>query len=491
MAGSGHTTTYGGLDAGSNQLARLLRQRGLGTGDHVAILMENNAAFLTVAWGPQRSGLYYTAVDAHLTAPEVEYVLDDSGASALVTSYERRHVVGPLLERMPGVRTRLMVGGTIEGFEPYEAVVGSLPTTPLPGMVEGSDLLYSSGTTGRPKGVVSPLAMSPVGTPTRATLRLRSLYGLGPEGTFLSAGPLHHAGPLRFALAAQRIGCTVVVMERFDPVELLRAIERHGVTHVLLVPTMFVRLLRLAPEVRRRFDLSGLECAIHFAAPCPPAVKEQMIEWWGPIVHEFYSATEAHGFTSCDSEEWLRHRGTVGRPHLCRAHVVGEDGRELGAGQVGVVYFESDTRFEYHNDAEKTRAARNEQGWTTVGDLGFLDTEGYLYLTGRLAHTVICGGVNVHPQETENVLVGHPSVMDAAVFGVPDEEMGERVEAVVQPVDMAEAGPGLERELLSYCRAQLAPYKCPRLIHFEPELPRRPTGKLPKGLLQERFARPS
>jgi long-chain acyl-CoA synthetase len=487
MAGSGEVVTYRALDEGANQLAHLLRDRGLGVGDNLAVLMENNAAILTVAWGPQRSGLYYTAINDRLTPAEVELIVNDCGARALVASYDRRHVAAHLVGTTPAVHTRLMVGGTVPGFEPYEQAVAAMPTEAVPDAVEGLDFLYSSGTTGRPRGVRIPLAMNPVGTPTSATLILNRLYGLGPDGVYLCPAPLHHAGPLRFTMAAHRIGATAVVMERFDPVEMLRAVERHRVTHVLMVPTMFVRLLKLAEEERRRFDLSSLECAIHFAAPCPVPVKERMIEWWGPIVHEFYSATEANGFTTCSSEEWLAHRGTVGRPLMCKAHILDDDGRELGPGEVGVVWFESEQVYEYHNDPDKTAACRNERGWTTLGDIGYLDADGYLYLTDRQAFTIISGGENVYPRETEDVLVTHPKVMDAAVFGVPNDELGEEVKAVVQPVDPAQSGPALAEELIAFCRQHLAPFKCPRSVDFEPELPRHPTGKLYKRLLRDRY----
>ena len=487
VAETGETLAYAELDTRSKQLGQLLRSRGVTVGDDVAILMENNVSYLPVAWGPQRSGLYYTAVSDRLTAPEAEYVVNDCGAQALIASYAQRRVAAHLLDTTPNVHTRLMVGGTIEGYDAYEDAIAAMPPELLPDAVEGLDLLYSSGTTGRPRGVRNLLPMAPLGTPTSATMLLHRLYGLDADGVFLSPAPLHHAGPLRFSMAAQRLGATVVVMERFDPLELLRAIEAYRVTHALLVPTMFVRMLKLPEHERRRFDLSSLRAAIHFAAPCAVPVKEQMIEWWGPIVHEFYSATEANGFTSCNSEEWLGHRGTVGRPLMCTAHIVDDAGTELGPGEVGTVWFESEADFEYHNDPEKTSAGRDERGWTTLGDVGYLDADGFLYLTDRKAFTIVSGGENVYPQEAENVLVTHPEVMDAAVFGVPNEDLGEEVKAVVQPVDHTRAGPALEQDLIAYCRERLAPFKCPRSVDFELELPRHPTGKLYKRLLRDRY----
>ncbi|MEO7836467.1 MAG: AMP-binding protein, partial [Acidimicrobiales bacterium] len=331
----------------------------------------------------------------------------------------------------------------------------------------------------------------PVGTPDFDSLvRLAvPLYGMGETSVLLSPAPLYHAAPLRFAIANSRLGGTTMVMDHFDPLAFLRLIEEHGVTHALLVPTMLVRLLKLPDEQRLRHDLSSLSCVVHGAAPCPVPVKERIIDWLGPIVHEYYSATEANGFTACNSAEWLAHKGTVGRPLLCEAHILGESGEELAAGEQGTIWFDSGTRFEYHNDAETTRSTRNEKGWTTLGDIGYLDDDGYLYLTDRKAYLIITGGVNVYPQEAEDVLLTHPKVMDAAVFGVPHEELGEEIKAVVQPTDMGDAGADLEQELMAWCRQRLAGFKCPRSVDFEAELPRHATGKLYKRVLRDRYRR--
>ena len=490
MARSGVTVTYGQLDAGSNRLARLLRARGLRPGDSMALWMENNATYLEAAWAPQRSGLYYTPISSRLTAGEVAYILEDCGARALVTSYDRHQVAAEVVDRVPGLHTRLMVGGVIDGFEAYEEAVGAESSEPLPEPLEGRSMLYSSGTTGRPKGVKKELGRVPLGTKGfDSVLGLgTALYGYAPDMVFLSPAPLYHAAPLWFTMAVQRVGGTAVVMEHFDPVEFLALVERHRVTHTLVVPTMFVRLMKLREADRTRFDLSSLRYCIHGAAPCPTEVKEEIIRWWGPIVHEYYAGTEANGFVACNSEEWLAHRGTVGRslggPTL---HILGPDGEELPAGEVGTVYFAGGPDFEYHNDPGKTRAAYDTKGRTTLGDVGYVDRDGYLYLTDRAAYTIISGGVNVYPQEAEDVLLTHPKVMDAAVFGVPDEDLGEVAKAVVQPVDPADAGAALEAELLAWCRARLASYKCPRSVEFEAELPRHPTGKLYKRLLRDRY----
>jgi acyl-CoA synthetase (AMP-forming)/AMP-acid ligase II len=316
---------------------------------------------------------------------------------------------------------------------------------------------------------------------------MAGLYGASADSIYLSPAPNYHAAPLRFIMSMLRLGATCVVMEKFDAIQALQLIERHRVTHSQWVPTMFVRMMKLSEEERARFDVSSLTCAIHAAAPCPVPIKQQLIEWWGPIVHEYYAGTEANGFTAINSEEWLAHKGSVGRPLRGEVHIVGEDGSELPLGEPGAIYFGGGGTFEYHNDPEKTAQSYNEQGWSTLGDIGYLDEEGYLYLTDRTANMIISGGVNIYPQEAENLLVTHPKVVDAAVFGVPNPDFGEEVKAVVQLAPGCEAGPELERELITYCEAQLARLKCPRSIDFERELPRHPNGKLYKRLLKQRY----
>jgi long-chain acyl-CoA synthetase len=489
MAGGGEVVTYKQLDERSNQLAHLFRDRGLKKGDAIAVYMENNSRYHEVLWAAQRSGLYYTAISYRLTAPEVEYIVADCGARVFVTSYDQRDEAGALIagDMIPGVHTRLMINGTVDGYESYEEVVGAQPTTPIDDETEGRDMLYSSGTTGRPKGIRVPIPDSPMGTPDGVTVLSQALYGVTADSVYLSPAPLYHSAPLRFTMAAQRLGATVVVMEHFDPMEYLRLIEKHKVTYSQVVPTMFVRMLKLPKEEREKPDTSSLQLVIHAAAPCPIPVKEQMIEWWGPVLFEYYAGTEGNGFVCCNSEEWLAHKGTVGKAILGTVHIMDEDGNEQPTGESGTIYFEGGSEFEYHNDPEKTKGSRNDKGWSTLGDIGYLDDEGYLYLTDRKAFMIISGGVNIYPQEAENVLTMHPKVMDVAVFGVPNEDFGEEVKAVVQPADMADAGPALERELIEFCREHLADVKCPRTVDFEAELPRHPTGKLYKRLLKDRY----
>jgi acyl-CoA synthetase (AMP-forming)/AMP-acid ligase II len=487
MAATGKAVTYRELDDRSNQLAQLLWRNGLRPGDGLAVCMENNEWYFPVVWAGARSGLYYTAVSSRLTAAEVEYIVDDCGAQAVVLSYDKRDVAAELTDRLPKVHTRLMVGGTIPGWDSYEDVVGAMPAEPLAEELSGTDMLYSSGTTGRPKGVRPPLPRQPVDTPHPIAALGSLLYGFTPDTVYLSPAPLYHAAPLRFTMGVHRIGGTVIVMEHFDPEEFLQLVERYHVTQTQVVPTMFVRMLKLPDEVRARYDVSSLRAVIHAAAPCPIPVKEQMIGWWGPVIHEYYAGTEGNGFVAINSEEWMTHKGSVGRPLVGRLHIVDDNGEELPPGEPGTIYFEGGATFEYHNDPEKTAASRHPQGWSTLGDIGYVDEEGYLYLTDRKANMIISGGVNIYPQEAENVLTMHPKVVDVAVFGIPNDDFGEEVKAVVQPVDMVDAGPALERELIAYCKEHLAAFKCPRSVDFAAELPRHPTGKLYKRLLRDPY----
>jgi len=487
MAGSGETVTYGQLEERSNRIAQMFRARGLKAGDHIAIFLENHPRFFEICWAAQRSGLIYTAVSSRLTAAEVDYIVGDCGASLLVTSRYLETPAAELASSMPGVATRLMVDGTIAGYEPFEATVGQYPATRIADEVAGQDMLYSSGTTGRPKGVMTPQAMDAIDATSPLFSLTQQVYGVDANAVYLSPAPLYHAAPLRFNMTIMRVGGTCVIMEHFDAEDYLRLVEKFKATHTQLVPTMFVRMLKLPQEVRRRYDVSSLTCAIHAAAPCPVQVKEQMMAWWGPVLHEYYGGTEGNGLTMVGPRDWLTHKGTVGRAVVGKIRIVGEDGEELPVGEPGTVYFAEGREFAYHNDAKKTAESRNTRGWSTLGDVGYVDADGFLYLTDRKAFMIISGGVNIYPQEAENVLISHPQVVDVAVFGVPNEDFGEEVKAVVQPRDMGEAGPALAEDLIAYCKQHLSPVKCPRSVDFEAELPRHPTGKLYKRLLRDRY----
>ncbi|MEA3019221.1 MAG: long-chain acyl-CoA synthetase [Actinomycetota bacterium] len=490
MGGSGEVVTYRELDERSNRLAHVFRAAGLQRGDAIALMMENHPRYFEILWAAQRAGLYYTAMSSRLTQSEAEYIVNDCGAKAFITSHYKRDVAEQLIAGTPDVQVRLMLDGTIDGYESYEDAVAAQPSTPIDDESEGIDMLYSSGTTGRPKGVRLNLPEGAMGQPLGVAGLGLALYSFNPDMVYLSPAPLYHAAPLRFSMAVQRVGGTVVVMESFDPVDFLRLVEERKVTHTQVVPTRFVRMLKLPEGDRLKWDVSSLQVVIHAAAPCPIPVKEQMIEWWGPKIMEYYAGTEGNGFCAITSEEWLTHRGSVGRALLGEIHIVGEDGEEVaGPRQEGTIYFASGAPFEYHNDPEKTASSRDPKGrgWSTLGDVGYVDEEGYLYLTDRKAYMIISGGVNIYPQEAENVLTTHPKVLDVAVIGVPNEDFGEEVKAVVQPVNMADAGPELERELIAFCRSQLADVKCPRSVDFVEELPRHPTGKLYKRLLRDKY----
>ena len=491
MADSGKTVSFLELEQRSNQIAHLLRQLGLKPGDHVAFLLENHPLFLQIAWGAHRAGLYYTAISYRLQPAEVAHIINDCGAQVLFASNESLPIASALNDQTKGLR-HIFIADNVEGHNTLEAAIASQPTTPIADESEGCDMLYSSGTTGKPKGIKVPMANEPLGTPNSLFNLLSALYMDADqtgerEMRYLSPAPLYHAAPLRYCMTFLRTGSTCIIMEKFDPTRFLELVEQHQITHSQLVPTMFVRMLKLPEATLEQFNISSLRCAVHAAAPCPIPIKEQMIQWWGPIIHEYYSGTEGMGFTTIDSQAWLNHKGSVGKAILGVVKIMDENDNELPPGEIGNVYFADGLDFEYHNAPEKTQSATNKHGWTTLGDVGYLDEEGYLYLTDRKAYTIISGGVNIYPQEAEDVLVTHPKVSDVAVFGVPNEEFGEEVKAVVQPVSMAQANGDLAQELMDYCKSKLSHIKCPRSIDFEAQLPRHPTGKLYKRLLKDRY----
>ncbi|MDH3705218.1 MAG: acyl-CoA synthetase [Acidimicrobiia bacterium] len=479
---SGETVTYAELDDRSRRLANYWAEHGLSKGDHIAIVLDNHIRYLEVVWAALRAGLYYTPVNWHLTAPEVAYIVEDCGARVVVSQRS-------LADRVDGLDgpERLTLDGAVDGWAEYPAIIDDLSAERPADEPEGTGMFYSSGTTGRPKGILFPLPDRLVSERSPMILP-GSPWRFDEDTVYLSPAPMYHAAPVVTSTLVHRCGGTVVVMERFDAEGALAAIDHHRCNRAQFVPTMFVRMLKLPEPVRSRYDLSSLEVVGHSAAPCPIEVKRQMIEWWGPVLWEYYAGSENIGSTSIFADEWLEHPGSVGQPRFCTVHICDDDGGELPVGEVGQIWFETPgAAFEYHGDADKTASSRNEQGWFSIGDIGYLDEDGYLYLTDRKAFTIISGGVNIYPQEAEDALIMHPDVADVAVFGVPDDEFGEQVKAVVQPADGVIADDELASRLLAHCRDQLAHYKCPRSVDFDSALPRHDTGKLYKRLIRDRY----
>jgi acyl-CoA synthetase (AMP-forming)/AMP-acid ligase II len=490
MATSGETVTYGEYEARGNQAAHFLRAAGLERGDHISVFMENNPRLLEIAGGAERSGLYFTLINKYLAPDEVAYIVTNSQSRLLFSSAALREVAGLAAAKSPKLE-RLLISdpaGPAGGEDSYEAAIAACPGQPAPDESLGTAMLYSSGTTGQPKGILRPLPTTALTEPLASMQGLSAMFGFRAGMTYLNPAPLYHSAPSAAVAGSLRLGATTVVMERFDAEQWLALVQRYRVTHCQMVPSMFSRLLRLPGEVRERYDVSSLECIVHAAAPCPVHVKRAMIDWLGPIITEYYAATEGIGATFCDTAQWLAHPGTVGRAISGELLILDENGQECPAGVDGTIWFRGSTAFEYFDDPAKTAENRSADGnASTVGDVGHVDADGYLYLTDRKSFMIISGGVNIYPQETENLLSAHPAVLDVAVIGVPNEDLGEEVKAVVQLADPASAGPELAEELITYCRDRLAHFKCPRSIDFVTELPRSETGKLYKRVLRDSY----
>jgi len=487
VAGTDESVSYGELSGRADQYANYFRLRGLQAGDCVAFTLENCTEIFAVCIGALRAGLYYTAISTYLSPAETCYIVRDCGARMYICSAKYRSLADGLMTMLASDLHLYSLGGDIRGYRSLEDQVSTMPAAPIADETKGQDLLYSSGTTGQPKGVKIELTGESPETISANALAVIGLYNFSADAVYLSPAPLYHAAPLRFNLVNLWGGGISVIMRRFDPAAALEAIETHRCTHSQWVPTMFIRMLKLPEAARRKHDVSSMQVAIHAAAPCPVPVKERMIRWWGPIINEYYAGTEGSGFCVVTADEWLQHKGTVGRPLFGAVHAVDKGGNELPAGQIGTIYFSGGTDFEYLNDPDKTREAYNSNGWSTLGDVGYVDDEGYLYLTDRKAYMIISGGVNIYPQEAEDILVMHPRVADAAVFGVPDEEMGEQVKVAIQLLDHAERGADMEQELIAYCLERLSPVKCPKSVDFIELLPRHATGKLYKRLLKDPY----
>lgn len=487
MCSTKEEVTFGQLEERSNQIAHLLRACGVQAGDHIAVLLKNQREFLEICFGAERAGAYYTTISTRLTAAEIKFIVNNCGAKVFICGADLIDTIQSLRQDSTLISRFFSVGSNSPGWENWQQSLDAQPTSRIADEAQGLDMLYSSGTTGQPKGVKWPRPEGAAGQRTFLVDLLDRLYGYGENCRYLSPAPLYHAAPLRHCMTTIKLGGEVSIMEQFDAEQSLALIERYRITHSQWVPTMFVRMLKLTYEQRHQYDLSSLRKAVHAAAPCPIEIKNQMIQWWGPIIDEYYAGTENNGFCSITCEEWLSHPGSVGRAALGVLHICDDDGRELPAGETGQVYFSDGPDFCYHSDPEKTAQTRNALGWSTLGDIGRVDLEGYLYLVDRKAFMIISGGVNIYPQEIEAVMIGHPQIADVAVFGIPNTDFGEEVKAVVQLIDPTQASEQLQAELIEYCRKNMADYKCPRSVDFELELPRHPTGKLYKKILRDRY----
>jgi long-chain acyl-CoA synthetase len=490
MGSTGEIVTFAQYEARCNQVAHFLRAAGMRRGDHISVFMENSRQMLEIEGGAERIGLYHTLINSYLAPDEVAYIIANSRSRLLFSSTAKRDVAEAAAIQNPQLERGIMVGQGLSppGWESYAELVAAQPTDPVPDESLGAAMLYSSGTTGQPKGVLRELPTVAPSEPLPVMEFVKGMFGFRAGMTYLNPAPLYHSAPQASVAASLRMGATTVIMEHFDAEQWLALVERYRVTNCQMVPVMFSRLLRLPEEVRARYDTSSLECIVHAAAPCPVHVKQGMIDWLGPIITEYYGATEANGFTFCDSQQWLAHPGTVGRCILGELLILDDLGNECPTGTDGTIWFRGATAFQYFQDPAKTADGRSGDGLaSTVGDVGHVDAEGYLYLTDRKTYMIISGGVNIYPQETENLLSGHPAVLDVAVIGVPNEDLGEEVKAVVQLVDPDRASPELADELIAYCRERLTHFKCPRTVDFVAELPRSATGKLYKRLLRDEY----
>lgn len=494
MAGTGKALTYRALDDNSARLASALHALGVRPGNVIALISDNSAEAFEVYWAAMRSSLYVTFVNWHLAPEEAAYILRDSAARVVIVSAGVRRVAEPVVALVPEVEHWYGFGGEVAGYRSYTELLANAGPR-LVDQPRGSEMLYSSGTTGRPKGIKPRLVPGQVDEPGDPLVALlEGVFKVTEDSVYLSPAPIYHTAPLKWCASVQALGGTVVLMERFDAEEALAAIERFRVTLTQMVPTMFVRMLQLHEPTRTAYDVSSLRLAVHAAAPCPPDVKDAMISWWGPILTEYYGATEQHGTTVITTSEWRTKRGSVGRAAMGVLHICDEDGKELPAGEIGTIYFERDVApFEYHNDPEKTAASRHpaHDNWCTVGDVGYLDDDDYLFLTDRKGFMIISGGVNIYPQEVENALALHSKIFDVAVIGVPDAEMGEQVKALVQLREGVTPSDEVAAEIIAYVRDRIAHYKAPKSVDFVTELPRSATGKLIKRVLIDRYAKGS
>jgi len=490
MVGDDRVLTNRELESRSRRLAQYWRRKGLCAGDHVAIMAENAPEYFEAYWAAMRSGLYFTPVNRYLHADEAAYILGNSGAKSLVTTQALASVAAEALNHNPQCVHNLLIGDPPAGFEGYETALAGERDEPLAHEPRGEVMVYSSGTTGRPKGIKRPLPAQTIDQEYKPYTPVLRLLQKDEDTRLLITAPLYHIAPLGHAVGAQSFGGGVYCMEKFEPEAALAAIERHRITHAYWVPTMFIRLLKLPDDVRRRYDISSLRVSIHTAAPCPVDIKKRMLAWFGPTIYEYYGGSEFTGLTWADPYDWLKRPGTVGKAVIGAVRICDDIGAEVAAGETGTIYFENDiASVRYHQDDDKTASVQHPEHahWTTLGDVGYVDQEGWLFLTDRKTFMIIAGGVNIYPQEIEDCLIQHPAIEDVAVIGVPNPDFGEEVKAVVQLRSGIAATPELAAEIVSFARARIAHFKAPRTVDFVDELPRLPTGKLYKRLLRDRY----
>ena len=488
MADTGLTITYQELEDQANQVAHAFRKLDLQIHDHVGLMLENHPKFLIIAWAAFRAGICLTPISYHLLEDETAYILDNCEAKLFLTSKKMETIALKVAKKASGVRHFYMLDDTAEGYQSFDALVADCPTTPIADELLGTSMLYSSGTTGQPKGVYIPPQSENVEEMSPNLIRMGENFKFGPHTIYLSPAPLYHAAPYYYNLVNMMFGGTSIIMSKFDPEKSLAYIEQYKANYSQWVPIMFVRMLKMDKAIRDKYDVSSMKLALHAAAPCPIEIKEKMIDWWGPVIFEYYGASEGMGMTAITAQEWLTHKGSVGRAIIGVPYILDEEGNELPTGEIGNVYFTGGNDFHYHKEAEKTKNTCLPDGKRGVGDVGYLDKDGYLYLTDRKNFTIISGGVNIYPQEIENHLINHPKVVDVAVFGIPNEEFGQEVKAVIQPKNWEEAGEELAAELIAYCRKKLSRIKIPRSISFNKELPRKDNGKLYKGRIVEQYS---
>jgi long-chain acyl-CoA synthetase len=488
FADSGKTLTYRELVDRADRVAALFAAQGLVEGDTVAFLLENQITYPELLWGAKNSGIRYVCVSTHLNPADTAYLISDCGAKLLVVSQDQYKLACDAIDQLSVVPILLIIGEALSPFQSYDDLLATMEPVHLLGRRRGPSMLYSSGTTGRPKGVKTAIPDSSPETPPARFGMLVKQYGFSKATVFVNSGPFYHSAPNRFMMSVLRAGGTVIGFSKFDSAEVLAAIERYRVTHGFFVPTMFKRMLDYRERELPAVDLQTMQCAIHAAAPCPVEIKKRMIEWWGPVIEELYAGTEAFGHTFISSKEWLMRPGSVGKPAPgCEIKIVDTSGQRLPPGQPGRIMMANGLRISYHGDIDKSAALYDSEGFASLGDIGFLDQEGYLFLTDRESHMIIAGGVNIYPQEAESVIGLHPYVSDVAVIGIPDDDMGEAVHGIVELMPNLKAGDDIADQIISFCCENLSLHKCPRTITFIDVLPRSPAGKLLKQELRRPY----